>query len=143
MPTPLSIFDNSPVILPQRLAFEGCSTEGDICIRFLRHLGAVPNKRLEMKILSAIQFVADMMDCSDAHIAKTLVDSGLRAPRSAFPASYLDHADCALVRDNWDVGAPNQGLSDLARHWHALGQDSGNAHYGGAYNNGPREEAAI
>ena len=142
MPTPLSVFDNSSVILPQRVAFEGSSREGDICIRFLRHLSAVPNNRLEIKVLSAIQFVADMMDCSDAHIAKTLVDVGLRAPRGAFPASYLAHADGSLACDGWDIGAPNQGLSALARHWQSLGQDTGHAR-SNAYNNGPREEAAI
>lgn len=123
MPTPLSIFENSPITLPQRMDVEGSSTEADICIRFLRHLTAVPSSQLDIKVLSAIQFVADIMDYSDAHIAKTLVDMGLRAPRKAFPASYLDHADGSLLRDTWEVGAPNLALQQLAAHWQTLGEE--------------------
>lgn len=123
MSTPLSIFDQSSITLPQRSAFEGESLEGDVCIRFLRHLGAVPNSNLSIKVLSAIQFTADMMGYSDAHLTKMLVDHGLRAPRKAFPAAYLDYADQALLRDHWEVGGPNAALDDLAKHWQALGED--------------------
>jgi hypothetical protein len=56
---------------------------------FIGHLRQVPNSRLEIKILSSIHFTADILDTSDALIAKTLVDLGLRAPRKAFPISFL------------------------------------------------------
>ena len=36
--------------------------EMDVYARFMRHLRHVPNNRMEIKILSAIQFTADMLD---------------------------------------------------------------------------------
>lgn len=91
--------------------------------RFMRHLYCVPNRRMEIKILSAIQFTADMLGHSDAHVSKILVDMGLRAPRMAFPAEFLRYADQALMRAPWDVGAPGAGLIELKQHWDTIGED--------------------
>jgi hypothetical protein len=91
--------------------------------RFMRHLRLVPNSRMEIKVLSAIQFTADMLDHSDAHVAKLLVDLGLRAPRMAFPADFLKYADTALMRSDWDVGAPTHGLLALKEYWDRTGED--------------------
>ena len=89
------------------------SEDGAIYSRFMNHLSCVPNTRTEIKILSSIQFTADILGYSDAHIAKTLVDLGLRASRAAFPASFLDYADNALIRTVWDIGAPSSSLKEL------------------------------
>jgi hypothetical protein len=91
--------------------------------RFMRYLRHVPNNRIEIKILSAILFTADMMDHSDAHIAKSLVDWGLRAPRLAFPAGFLEYADAALMREDWEVGAASSGLMELRAYWDKIGED--------------------
>lgn len=91
--------------------------------RFMRHLRNVPNSRMEIKVLSAIQFTADMQDHSDAHVAKLLVDLGLRAPRLAFPADFLKYADAALMRSGWEVGGPTEGLQALKQHWDRTGED--------------------
>ncbi|MFN3701411.1 MAG: hypothetical protein ACK4VI_07815 [Alphaproteobacteria bacterium] len=91
--------------------------------RFMRHLRHVPNSRMEIKILSAIQFTADMMDHSDAHVAKILVDLGLRAPRMAFPADFLSFADQALLRTGYEVGAPSEGVRELKEFWDMIGED--------------------
>lgn len=101
----------------------GHDIELEIYARFMRHLRHVPNSREEIKILSSIQFTADMLDIADALVAKTLVDMGLRAPRKAFPASYLDHADAALLRTGWEVGGPSEALIDLKNHWDKIGED--------------------
>lgn len=101
----------------------GHDVELEIYARFMRHLRHVPNSRTEIKILSSIQFTADMMDITDALVAKTLVDMGLRAPRKAFPASFLEHADNALMRTGWDVGGPSNALIDLKKHWDDIGED--------------------
>lgn len=103
-------------------------TSGDrsdmaVYARFMRHLRHVPNSRMEIKVLSAMQFTADMMGYSDAHIAKILVDCGLRAARVAFPADFLDHADAALQRSGWDVGGPDASLSSLKDYWDEIGED--------------------
>jgi len=95
--------------------------------RFMRHLRDVPHHRIEVRVLSAIQFTANMMDYSEAQIAKMLVDMGLRVCRSGFPADYLDFADASLMRSGWDVGGPSRGLVALNDFWHEIGED----HYAG------------
>ncbi|MAS87082.1 MAG: hypothetical protein CMH30_03770 [Micavibrio sp.] len=98
--------------------------EMDVYARFFRHLRCVPNSRAEIKILSSLQFTADMMGASDEHITKVLVECGLRAPRSAFPQSFLAHIDQALVKDDHEYGAATPEMKDLAAHWHSHGEDS-------------------
>jgi hypothetical protein len=91
--------------------------------RFMRHLRNVPTSRAEIKVLSAIQFTADFLGHSDAHIAKTLVDFGLRAPRMAFPADFLKFADQALMRSGWEIGGPSPALKELKEWWNKNGED--------------------
>lgn len=95
----------------------------DLYARFMRHLRNVPNSREEIRILSAIQFTADMRGYSDAHVAKVLVDLGLRAPRVAFPADFLKFTDAALMRSGWEVGGPSPSLLALKKHWDQIGED--------------------
>jgi hypothetical protein len=97
--------------------------EMDVYVRFMRHIRQVPNSRTDIKILSAIQFTADMMDVADALVAKTLVDMGLRAPRRAFPFTFLDFADRILQREAWNNGAAPSSVMALRRHWDAIGED--------------------
>lgn len=97
--------------------------EMDVYIRFMRHLRCVPNSRATIKVLSAIQFTSDFLDCSDAHISKLLVELGLRAPRMAFPAEFLRYADAALMRTGWAVGGPSAGLIALKEYWDKTGED--------------------
>ena len=99
------------------------SGEMDVYARFMRYLRHVPNSRMEIKVLSAIQFTADMLNYSDAHVAKVLVELGLRAPRMAFPAEFLSYADQALIRNGWEVGGPSEALLKLRDFWNALGED--------------------
>ncbi len=91
--------------------------------RFMRHLQHVPSSKMEIKILSSIQFTADMLDYSDAHVAKILVDMGLRAPRMAFPVEFLEFADSSLMRSGWEVGGPTPSLIALKNHWDRIGED--------------------
>ena len=91
--------------------------------RFMRHLRHVPNSRKEIKVLSAIQFTADMLDYSDAHIAKMLVEMGLRAPRLAFPSEFLSFVDHALMRQGWEIGAPSKDILELKAYWDGIGED--------------------
>ncbi len=96
--------------------------EMEVYARFMRHIRNVPNSRMVIKILSSIQFVADMMDCSDGHISKVLVDMGLRAPRLAFPAEFLDFCDKSLIRNIWDLGSASEGIRCLREHWNKIGE---------------------
>jgi len=97
--------------------------ELEVYARFMRHLRHVPTSRPEIRVLAAMQFVADMLDISDAHIAKTLIDLGLRAPRMAFPEAYLEFADNALIRSIHEAGSANTGLKELQNHWSEIGDD--------------------
>ena len=95
----------------------------EIYARFMKHVRLVPNSRMDIKILSAMQFTSDMMDLNDAIVAKTLVDMGLRATRRSFPEAYLEHVDSALLRTGWDVGAPSAGALAIKDHWDRIGED--------------------
>ncbi|MGB0719729.1 MAG: hypothetical protein ACPGRX_04600 [Bdellovibrionales bacterium] len=97
--------------------------EGEIYRRFMGHLRHVPSGRVEIKILSAIQFTADMVDYTDAQVSKVLVDQGLRCLRAALPADYLRFADAALMRSGWEVGGPGKVLLDLKAFWDAHGDE--------------------
>jgi hypothetical protein len=89
----------------------------DVYIRFMRHLRCVPNRRMEIRILSALQFTADILDRSDAEISVMLVEMGLRAPRMAFPSDFLRHADMCLMRPVWEFGSAGWILQSLQAHW--------------------------
>ena len=119
----LAQFSNAQITLPQCMEFEGNSQNGDICIRFLRHLQVTKAQQLDHKILSAIHFTADILGHSDMHVAKVLTDLGLRAPRSAYPSDYLNFAYEALSRSVWQSGSARQPLQDLALHWINLGDE--------------------
>jgi len=110
-------------VLPVPEISDAPKTEMEIYAKFMRHLRTVPNSRMEIKILSSIQFVADMMDLPDSQVAKALVDMGLRAPRMALPSDFLDHADASLMRDDWELGSANSALKSLQDHWGKIGED--------------------
>lgn len=115
------VFENVFMPLPPLGGME--SMELEIYARFMRHFRLIPNSRIEIKVLSAIQFTSDMMDLNDAIVSKTLADMGLRAPRRAFPESYLDHVDRTLMRSGWDVGGPCASSIDMKRFWDDIGED--------------------
>lgn len=98
-------------------------SEMEIYARFMRHLRMVPSSQMDIKVLSAIQFTADMIDIGDALVAKTLVDLGLRAPRKAFPSDYLEFIDKSLLRSGWTVGGPSASAAALKLHWDKIGED--------------------
>lgn len=97
--------------------------EMEIYARFMRHLRTVPNSRKEIKILSAIQFTADMTDNSDAHVAKILVELGLKAPRLAFPAEFLSHTDQMAAREETSYLNNQKTYADLHQYWMSSSKD--------------------
>ena len=105
------------VTLPNLDEESATKEQYEIYSRFMGHLRHVPISREELKVLAAIQFCADMMNFSDAYIAKELVEMGLRAPRMAFPMEFLYFADRTSLRKGWEVGAPSGSLSELLSSW--------------------------
>lgn len=97
--------------------------EMEVYARFMRHLRHVPSSRADVKVLASIQFTADMMDTGEALVARVLVDQGLRAPRRAFPASFIDFADRAAMRMAWgDDHPPSGSMLALREHWDRIGE---------------------
>lgn len=61
---------------------------------FVRTMNRLPRTMaIGLKLRTAIEKTADFMRTSPAHVARLLVDYGMRAPRAAFPASFLDFVD--------------------------------------------------
>lgn len=118
------IFEEEKIVLPL-LPEEGQDLTDEVTIfnRFCRHLRMVPTSRASIKVLSAIQFTADFLGYSDAHVTKVLVELGLRTPRMALPQEFLDYVDMALPRGGWLVGGPSKAIQDLAGHWRSIGED--------------------
>ncbi len=115
--------NSETIMLPLPPIEKEARSEMEIYARFMRHFRMVPCSRAEIKILSAIQFTADMLDIGDALVAKTLVDMGLRAPRKALPSAYLEHVDRSLMRSGWDVGGPAASTLAIKQHWDKIGED--------------------
>lgn len=123
----ISITAHPAIELP--LPPEGTSDfEMEVYAKFMRHLRCVPNSRAEIKILSSISFTADMMVTSDEHVAKVLVEAGLRAPRSAFPQGFLAHIDQSFMREGHSIGAASEDYISLGAHWRKHGEDPFAAH---------------
>ncbi len=114
---------NGNILLPLPPEEKNARAEMEIYARFMRHLRMVPNSQMEIKVLSAIQFTADMIDIGDALVAKTLIDLGLRAPRKAFPSSYLEFIDKSILRTGWQVGGPTKSAAELKLYWDSIGED--------------------
>ena len=112
------------IVLPLPPSAERGAAEMEVYARFMRHLRMVPNSQADIKVLSAIQFTADMLDLRDGLVSKVLVDCGLRAPRKALPSDYLDHADNSLMRSGWEVGGPNASTIELKKYWDSIGEDT-------------------
>lgn len=108
------------VTLPYADFDSGHEDQLDVYLRFIGHFRSVPVSRIETKILTSIQFTADLMECSDAHIAKVLVEIGLRAPRDAFPIDFLNYFDRSMKRTGWAVGAPSEAMLDLSDSWSVM-----------------------
>lgn len=125
----ISRHDHDTLRLPLAPAM-GFEQEMRLYARFMQHFRHVPHSRASIKILSAIQFTADMLGYSDAHVAKTLVELGLRAPRLAFPAAFLSYVDAALLRSGWEVGGPTLALVELKTFWDEIGEDKFSAFKG-------------
>lgn len=125
---PLSLQTASHFItLPQRTEFEGANDHADMCIRFLRYLDYTQTNDHHMKILSAIHYVADTMNYSDAQVSKVLVGQGLRAPRKAFPSVFLEYIDLVFMSDAITLTSSHDALCELTQMWNDHGEYNLNA----------------
>jgi len=104
------------IVLPLPPENISADVEMEIYARFMRHLRVVPNKRVEVRILSAIQFTADLLIQSDEYVAKVLVDLGLRAPKQSFPTSYTQFIESSYSNNQWGTETISP-VHDLKEYW--------------------------
>lgn len=116
--------DLSDYILPISPAARD-SFESQLCQTFLRQLRQAYAGRMSVKVLSSIRYTSEAMIASEAHIAKILVDYGLRAPRAAFPKSFLDYADHSIKKQPNSKEAARYSCRELYEHWLNIGDYSG------------------
>ncbi|MBU6235671.1 MAG: hypothetical protein KGQ41_07480 [Alphaproteobacteria bacterium] len=99
--------------------------ERDIFMAFIKSFREGPNRRMEVRLLTAIHRAADATDNSDAYVSRVLVDMGLMAPRLAYPGDFLDHVDATLLRDRPLRSVPPSYIT-LTQHWVAIGDEGSN-----------------
>ena len=90
---------------------------------FMQHLPRVARNRLDIKILHALQYTADATGTDVTDICMMLVQMGLRAPRLAFPASFLEQVDLAVIRHGRGDMVLDPTVMALRHHWDQLGED--------------------
>lgn len=124
--------------LPPKMSAES-RFEMEVYAKFMRHLRHAPSSRMETKILSAVQFTADMMDTSDALVSKILIDLGLRAPRKSFPIAFLDYVDKTTghsgAQPRFHYESPPASIMALKQHWDRIGENR--------FSGTPRTEYAV
>lgn len=109
------------VILPLPPEKAHYKYEMEAYAKFMRFLRTQPNSRMDIKVLTAIQSVAQNMEVEIDQVAKILVDLGLRAPRMAFPGQFLKFCDIALQRRALEYKSPQKSIRELYRHWMNIG----------------------
>ncbi len=88
---------------------------------FVHAMNRIETPTIALKLRQAIEDTADKTKTSPAHIARLLVDYGLRAPRHAFPDSFLDYIDSRpqpklhILR-----AAQDMDVTELKNFWQAL-----------------------
>lgn len=68
-------------------------------------------------VRQAIEIVADKTQNSAANIARILVEQGLKAPKEAFPISFLQHVLEKRHIPVWQKGAATPAQESLIRFW--------------------------
>lgn len=84
---------------------------------FVRSMNRVSVKKATDRIKQAIERTADACDTSPGHIARILVEYGLRAPKHVFPndfVSFIDDQNKILKRLNLPLNAE---ITELAHFW--------------------------
>ena len=88
---------------------------------FLHSMNRCEGRTIAGKIALSIEMTAELCQTSPAHIARVLVDCGLRAPRDAFPASFVEFIE---TPPNAHASRPSGGFEldavELQDFWRSL-----------------------
>ncbi len=125
---------HTQVILPFLPESAG-QAERDIYMAFIRSMRDSAQRRMDVRVLTAMYRAADLTANSDAYVARVLVDMGLLAGRLAFPGGFLDHVDASVWREN-PLRALPASYKALLRHWEVLGEDMQSVRWNGTKETG-------
>ena len=91
---------------------------------FVRAMNRLPRQApVGQKLLTSIQQTADQMGTSEAHVARLLVDYGMRAPREAYPNSFVEFVDrYPIPRNAVERAALDTDVIELKDFWNGLTQ---------------------
>lgn len=85
---------------------------------FLHSMNRSEGVSIADKIAQAIDMTADFTQTSSAHIARLLVDYGLRAPRNAFPPSFVQFIETPQrAKPAYAQSGFEQDASELKDFW--------------------------
>ena len=112
------------IILPLPPEHKDEKFEMEIYATFMRYLRVQTNQRYDFKIYGAIESTALFLRYETDIIAKTLVDLGLRAGPSAFPASFLSFCGKAIRNLGKNIKYCPQSILSLYRHWDHIADSS-------------------
>lgn len=88
---------------------------------FLHSMNRTDGASIAHKIAQSIELTANFTQTSPAHIARLLVDYGLRAPRHAFPDSFVSFIDThKRPRIQIAMDGFEQDVTELKDFWQTL-----------------------
>src|SRR5688572_33413892 len=88
---------------------------------FVHAMNRSKEPSIALKLRAAIEATAEMTKTSPAHIARMLVDYGLRAPRNAFPDSFVDYVESRPAPKSFVPRvASDEDVAALKNFWQTL-----------------------
>jgi hypothetical protein len=85
---------------------------------FVHAMNRTKAPSIAQRLREAIEATANTSKTSPAHIARMLVDYGLRAPRNAFPDSFVDYVESRPAPQNLVERAASKGdVIELKNFW--------------------------
>lgn len=87
------------------------------CKTFLHQLQAAPQNHMPARISAAIEKTAALSGHTPEHVAKTLVEHGLRADRSCFPAAFVEGIEKTIHLPSWAAPLTPKARQELLGLW--------------------------
>ncbi len=88
---------------------------------FVHAMNRTKASSIAEKLRTAIELTAELAQTSPAHIARMLVDHGLRAPKNAFPDSFVDYVESRPAPKSFvPLAAADADVAALRNFWQTL-----------------------
>jgi hypothetical protein len=84
---------------------------------FMHEFKGATSKDICFRIFTAIQKTATQTGQTPETVAQSLVDSGLRASKGAFPNTYVTRLEKTKMQPQWNLKAGSEGQRALLTYW--------------------------